>query len=318
MKNLIINTLLATLLMMDGWNVQAQNNNVWKVDTVTDGKGNKTITVYMQKNVAEGNGNIVTRDFDMAAFDEISIALSASVTYAVADKCSCRVTLDENLFECLDIYQKGDCLRVEMVKTLQQSDLKPTKFLIELTAPTLEEISLVGGGDFSFVTPFEAPKLEISTAGAYGVFFEQTSTIQDFKMSLAGAGKLVCEDLYSDRVDLNVAGVGKLVCKNLHSDYADLNVAGAGAIVIKAGAVKSADITVAGSGSVETRCELETMDYTITGTGSGRIYYYGDVKVKGTTMFGKIERIDSESEKNNKEKCCDEKQKKSKNQAVTF
>ena len=307
--------LTALLVIMAVLGAEAQNNKVWKADTVIDGKGNKTITVYMQKSVVEGNGNVVTRDIDVAAFKEISMMLPATVNYRVADDYSCRVTLDENLFEWVDIYQKGDCLRVEMVKTLQQSDLKPTKFLIELTAPMLEEISLVGGGDFNFVTPFEAPKLEISTAGAYGVFFDQTATIQDFKMSLAGAGKLVCEDLHSDRVDLNVAGVGKLVCKNLHSDYADLNVAGAGAIVIKAGAVKSADISVAGTGSVETRCVLETMDYNISGWGN--IYYYGDVKVKGTCMVGKISRIDSENEKTNK-KCCDEKPKKSKNQTVTF
>ena len=307
--------LTALLVVMAVLCAEAQNNKGWKTDTVIDGKGNKIITVYKQNNVAEGNGTIVTRDIDVAAFKEISMILPATVNYKVADNYSCRVTLDENLFECLDIYQKGGCLRVEMVKTLQQSDLKPTKFLIELTAPTLEEISLVGGGDFSFITPFEAPKLEISTAGAYGVFFEQTATIQDFKMSLAGAGKLVCEDLHSDRVDLNVAGVGKLVCKNLHSDYADLNVAGAGGIVIKAGAVKSADISVAGTGLVETLCELETMDYNISGWGN--IHYYGDVKVKGTCMVGKISRIDSENVKTNK-KCCDEKPKKSKNQTVTF
>jgi len=294
---------------------EAQTNKVYKADTVIDGNGNKIITVYSQGTFAEGNGNIITRDFDVTAFDEISIVLPTSVTYAVADKCSCRVTLDENLFECIDIYQKGDGLRVEMVKTLQQSDLKPTKFLIELTAPTLEEISLVGGGDFSFVTPFEAQRLEISTAGAYGVFFDETATIQHFKMSLAGAGKLVCNDLYADRVDLNVAGVGNLVCKNLHADHANLSVAGSGEIIIKAGAVKSADISVAGTGSVETRCELESMDYNISGWGS--IYYYGDVKVKGTNMGGKIGRMDSENLKTNK-KCCDEKPKKSKNQTVTF
>jgi hypothetical protein len=296
--------LTALLVCMAVLGAEAQKNNVYMSDTVIDGNGNKIITVYSQGTFAEGNGNVVSRDFDMAAFDEISIALPASVTYAVADKCSCRVTLDENLFECLDIYQKGDCLRVEMVKTLQQPDLKPTKFLIELTAPTLEEISLVGGGDFSFVTPFEAHKLEISTAGAYGVFFDETATIQDFKMSLAGAGKLVCEDLHSDRVDLSVAGVGKLVCKNLHVDHANLSVAGSGDIVIKAGTVKSADISVAGTGSVETRCELESMDYNISGW--GHIYYYGGVKVKGTCMLGKISRIDSENEKTNK-KCCHEK-----------
>ena len=283
---------------------EAQTNKVYKADTVIDGNGNKIITVYKQGTFAEGNGNVVTRDFDMAAFDEINISLPASVTYAVADKCSCRITLDENLFECVDIYQKGDCLKVEMVKTLQQSDLKPTKFVIELTAPTLEEISLVGGGDFSFVTPFEAPKLEINTAGAYGVFFDETATIDEFEMNLAGAGKLVCKDLHSDHLDWNVAGVGKLLCKNLIADNVDLSVAGSGGIVIEAGTVKSADLSVAGSGYIETRCALESMDYNIAG--SGRIYYYGDVKVKGYLMGGKISRIDSENAKT-KKKSCDEK-----------
>ena len=290
----------ALLVGMAVLGAEAQNNKVYKADTVIDGNGNKIITVYMQGTFAEGNGNVVTRDFDVTTFDEISIVLPASVTCAVADKCSCRVTLDENLFECLDIYQKGDCLRVEMVKTLQQSDLKPTKFLIELTAPMLEEISLVGGGDFSFVTPFEAPKLKINMAGAYGVFFDETATIHSFKMDLAGSGKLVSKDLRADRVNWSVAGSGMIKCKHLIADDANLSVAGSGSINIEAGKVKSADITVAGSGSVETRCELETMDYSIMGT--GRINYYGDVKVKGSTMGGKIKRMDSENAKP-KEKC---------------
>ena len=287
--------LVALLVFAAVLGAEAQKNNVYKADTVIDGKGNKTITVYTQGTFAEGNGNVVTRDIEVSVFDEISIALPASVTYAVADKCSCRVTLDENLFECVDIYQKGDCLKVEMVKTLQQSDLKPTKFVIELTAPTLEEISLVGGGDFSFITPFEAPKLEINTAGAYGVFFDETATIDEFEMNLAGAGKLVCKNLHSDHLDWNVAGVGKLLCKNLIADNVDLSVAGSGGIVIEAGTVKSAELSVAGSGYIETRCALESMDYNIAG--SGRIYYYGDVKVKGYLMGGKIKRIDSENGK---------------------
>lgn len=287
--------IVALLVFAAVLGAEAQKNKVYKADTVIDGKGNKTITVYSQGTFAEGNGNVVTRDIEVSVFDEISIALPASVTYAVADKCSCRVTLDENLFECVDIYQKGDCLKVEMVKTLQQSDLKPTKFVIELTAPTLEEISLVGGGDFSFVTPFEAPKLEINTAGAYGVFFDETATIDEFEMNLAGAGKLVCKNLHSDHLDWNVAGVGKLLCKNLIADNVDLSVAGSGGIVIEAGTVKSADLSVAGSGYIETRCALESMDYNIAG--SGRIYYYGDVKVKGYLMGGKIKRIDSENGK---------------------
>ena len=104
------------------------------------------------------------------------------------------------------------------------------------------------------------------------VYSAQTVTIHDFEMSLAGAGSLVCEDL--------------------HADHVELGVAGSGSIVIEAGTVENADISVAGTDSVETRCELESMDYNISGWGN--IYYYGDVKVKGTCMLGRIKRIDEE------------------------
>ena len=303
MKNLIIYTLLATLLMMDGWNVQAQNNNVWKVDTVTDGKGNKTITVYMQKNVVEGNGNVVTRDIDVAAFKEFSIILPAMVNYKVADNYSCRVTLDENLFEWVDIYLKGDCLRVEMVKTFQQSDVKPTKFLIELTAPTLEEISIMGSGDFNFFTPYEAKELKIKLTGSGDVVFEKTANIHDFDVDVAGSGDLLSKELLADYMDVSIAGSGQMVCEHLQANRLRASVAGSGDVIIKDGMVKKANLSVAGSGSIEARCQMETMDYSVAGTGS--IAYPGDVKAVGTVVGGKIHKI--WGTENNKKKSCDEK-----------
>ena len=40
--------LTALFVIMAVLCAEAQNNKVWKTDTVIDGKGNKTITVYMQ------------------------------------------------------------------------------------------------------------------------------------------------------------------------------------------------------------------------------------------------------------------------------
>ena len=275
--------LTALLVVMAVLCAEAQNNKVWKTDTVIDGKGNKIITVYKQNNVVEGNGNIVTRDIDVAAFKEISMILPATVNYKVADNYSCRVTLDENLFEWVDIYLKGDCLRVEMVKTFQQSDVKPTKFLIELTAPTLEEISIMGGGDFNFVTPYEAKELNIKLTGSGEVVFEKTANIYDF--------------------DVDVAGSGSLLSKELLADHMDISIAGSGDVMIKDGMVKKANLSVAGSGSIEARCQMESMDYSVAGTGS--ISYPGDVKAVGTVVGGKINKI--WGTENNKKKSCDEK-----------
>ena len=270
--------LTALFVIMAVLGAEAQKNNVYTSETV------------------EGNGNIITRDYDVAVYDEISMILPATVNYMVADDYSCRVTIDENLFEYLDIHTKGDELILGYVaEKVQHTNLMPTKFIIEISAPTIEEISLVGSVDFCFVTPYEAQKLKIQTAGSGSVIFKETANIKLFEMQIAGSGKLEC--------------------KNLHADHANLSIAGSGDMFIESGKVKSAKISVAGSGSAETRCELESMDYSIAG--SGTIRYLGAVKVRGTNIGGRIGRIDSENVKTNK-KCCDEKQKKTKNQANTF
>ena len=275
--------LTALFIIMAVLGAEAQTNKAYKADTVIDGNGNKIITVYSRGSFAEGNGNIVTRDIDVAAFKEFSMILPATVNYKVADNYSCRVTLDENLFEWIDIYQIDDCLKVEMVKTFQQADVRPTKFLIELTAPTLEEISVLGSGDFNFVTPFEAKELNIKLTGSGDVVFEKTANIHAF--------------------DTDIAGSGSLLSKELLADHMDISIAGSGDVMIKDGKVKKANLSVAGSGSIEARCQMESMDYSVAGTGS--ISYPGDVKAVGTVVGGKINKI--WGTENNKKKSCDEK-----------
>ena len=301
-------SLIALLVCVAMLGAEAQTNNVYKADTVIDGNGNKIITVYSQGTIVEGNGNIVTRNYDVAVFDEINLVLPATVNYTMADNYSCRVTLDENLFECLDIQVKYDCLNLKHDKRYDNINLKPTEFVIEITAPMIEEIKLVGSGDFVFVTPFEAEKLKVSTAGSGDVVFEKTVKVQDLDVSIAGSGDAVFKETATIHdFAMSIAGSGKLKCKQLIADHAHLSVAGSGDMEIESGMIKSAKVSVAGSGSIETRCRIESMDYSIAGSGS--IYYYGDVKVKGTNWNGRIKRIDGEKEKTDK-KCCDEKQKK--------
>jgi len=284
---------MALLVFMAMLGAEAQTNKVYKADTVIEVNGNKIITVYTQGTFVEGNGNIISRDYDVAAFDEINMILPATVNYREADNYSCRVTLDENLFECLDIQVKHDCLNLKHDKRFDNINLKPTKFVIEITAPTIEEIKLVGSGDLVFVTPLEAEKLKVSTAGSGDVVFEETVKVQDLDMSIAGSGDAIFKGTATIHdFAMSIAGSGKLKCKHLIADHANLSVAGSGDMEIESGMVKSAKVSVAGSGSIETRCQLESMDYSIAGSGS--IYYYGDVKVKGTNWNGRIKRIDSE------------------------
>jgi hypothetical protein len=134
-KNSFLTALLVFIAVLGA---EAQKNNVYKADTVIDGNGNKIITLYSAETVVEGNGNVVTRDFDVTAFDEINLVLPATVNYTVADDYSCRVTLDENLFECYDIRMKGDRFSLKKDNEFNEINVKPTKFVIEISAPVIE------------------------------------------------------------------------------------------------------------------------------------------------------------------------------------
>ena len=312
-KNSFLTALLVCVAMLGA---KAQNKNMYKADTIVDGKGNVIVNVYSAQTVVDGNGNIITRDYDVAAFDEISIILPATVNYTVADDYSCRVTLDENLFEYLAIHTEGDKLSLGYVnEKVQHTNLTPTKFVIEISAPTIEEISMVGSGDFCFVTPYEAHRLKIQTAGSGNVIFNEAANFHRFEMQIAGSGKLICKKLQADHLHLNVAGSGDMHIESGTAKIADISVAGSGDVCIGSGTVKSANISVAGSGTVETRCEMELMNFNIAG--SGTIRYLGDVNVSGSNMGGELRRIDLENKKTEK-KCCDEKRKKTKTQGTTF
>lgn len=220
----------------------------------------------------KGNGNVISRDYNVTAFDEISTVLPATINYTVSDHYSCCVTLDENLFEYLDIYVNDDHLKLSLVKSFKQVNLKPTKFIIEISAPTLEEISLAGSGDFHFLSPLKTDKLEISSAGSGKVVFDKDANFRDFEMSIAGSGDLRFEKLVAEIVELSVAGSGSAIIKN--------------------GTVKTMEASIAGSGSILACCQMERLDYSIAGSGS--ISYYGDIEVNGKVVgTGKLKRIDS-------------------------
>lgn len=251
----------------------------------------------------EGNGHIVTREVEVGAFDEISNLLPARVNYTVSSEYSCRFSVDENLLEFLDIRVDDHKLKMGMVKMEDKTAvtvegvtiridgnicLRPTSFIIEISAPRLEEIGLTGSGDFHFVSPVDFNELKISVAGSADVVFEEAAHIEDFEMQVAGSGGLDCSNLTAGKVKLGVAGSGDMS--------------------IKAGNIKRMKASVAGSGSIESHAELETLDASVAGSGcitakvnnslnysvagSGEVKYYGSPSVSGSTWGGSLKRLD--------------------------
>ena len=142
----------------------------------------------------KGDGNIITRNIDV------------TVNFTIADNYSCTVSVDENLFDYLDIKVKDNELLMGKRKEDKNTSLRATKFVIEVTAPSLKDINLAGSGTFNANSPLEAEKFEANVAGSGDIVFHKTVTAEKVELNVAGSGDLVCNELIADKLDCNVVG----------------------------------------------------------------------------------------------------------------
>jgi hypothetical protein len=241
--------------------------------------GNKTI---------KGDGNIVTQSYDVSAFNEISSSLPATVNFTASGEYSCVVRVDENILEYLEIKVKeGELIMRKPDKTV---NLRATEFVIEVTAPSLEEISLAGSGTFNVLSPMDEKEMEVFVAGSGDINFREAANVKRMEMQIAGSGDLRCVDLTAKEVEIDVAG--------------------SGSVKVESGIIRDMEASIAGSGSITSHAELDTLNIDVAGSGdivakvnyslnysiigSGDIKYYGDPTVKGDKVgSGKVIQIEA-------------------------
>lgn len=230
--------------------------------------GNKTI---------KGNGNIVTQTYDVSAFDEVSLALPATVNFTVSDAYSCVVRVDENLLEYLEIKVNNNELQLRKQKEHKNTNLRATEFVIDVTAPSLEEINLAGSGTFKAHSPLEGERMEANVAGSGDIIFNKTVTVQEIELNVAGSGDLFCNELIADKLECNIAGSGDLKVSKGAVSEVEAGVAGSGDIVLTCN-IENLEADIAGSGDIKARVNGR-LKYSIFG--SGDIGYYGNPVVEG-------------------------------------
>ena len=223
----------------------------------------------------KGDGNVVTRAYDISSFDEVVCALPATVNYTVADAYSCTVRVDSNLLEYIDIKVKDGELSLSQPKPTKNGiylNFNATEFVIDITSPGLNEITLAGSGDINILSPLQVQKLEVTVAGSGNVAFKEDVNIQQLEVSVAGSGDILVDKCLIRKFEADIAGSGDIVA-HAEAQEVEANVMGSG------------DITVNVSGSLE---------YQVIG--SGDIHYYGDAKVNGEVAgSGSLNRIDAPS-----------------------
>ena len=231
-------------------------------------------TININTETVKGDGHIVTREYDINRFDKVVCALPATVKFSVADECTCVVRVDENLLDYVDIkVEDGEMvLSQQKPKGGNNVNFNATEFVIDITAPRVDEITLAGSGDIYILSPLSVEDLEINIAGSGNVVFKEEVDIDHLELSVAGSGDIHVEKGSIHEFEANVAGSGDIVS---HAEAQEM------------------DATVMGSGDI-TANVTGKLEYQIIG--SGDIYYYGGAEVEGKIAgSGSIKGIEKPS-----------------------
>jgi hypothetical protein len=216
----------------------------------TDMRGAILIPVLMLGACSMGHANEEpgrkgSRDFQVGAFDRVSLTGSPNVVVTVGGAPSVRAEGDSAMLEKLDIRVENGILRIGFKKGNWSfgwgKDHGPVT--VHVSTAALRGAEVAGSGDM---------KIDKVEGG-------------DFAGEIAGSGEIQLAGLRARNASFSIAGSGGVTASGT-ADSAQFEIAGSGDVRAGGLQVRTAKISVAGSGNVETRAS-ESASVDIMGSG---------------------------------------------------
>ena len=189
-------------------------------------------------------GPIVSRNYQVAAFDRIEIAGPFDVNVVTGAKGGISASGNQALLDETDVIVEGGVLKImpKKKKGMHWGWSSKGKATFTVNAAALKGASIAGSGMIA------VDKI----AG-------------DFDGDVAGSGDLKLASVAGGKVKLAIAGSGAVQAAG-KADSVDIEIAGSGGVDAKSLAARTASVSIAGSGSVTAQAR-ETANVSIVGSG---------------------------------------------------
>ena len=205
-----------------------------------------------------GSGKLASWDFDYRDFTKIEAGYAFDVDITRADSYLVRITIDDNLYESLDISKQGDTLRIGLKPNYNYMNIT-RKATINL--PDLEKLGLSGasrakvgsGFSSSHAVDFDlsgASNADISSMKAGNTDFELSGAskasgsieMADGRFHLSGASSLELEGSAND-IDIGASGASHVRLSDFSVVDAEVNLSGASDATINASGRLDGDLS---------------------------------------------------------------------------
>jgi len=212
----------------------------------------------------QASGAVVSRTFDVADFDSISIGGSREIIFRQSDNVSVTVEQRESLFDILEVYARGGTLHVYFRGNTGVFNTGTQR--VYVYAPSLEAANISGSARATGWDAISGDSFSLTASGSTNV------TIP----------------IDVNNLEINTSGSSTVTLSG-RADTANISRSGSGSV--NAFDVQIQDATVQSSGS--SRVNVSVSDsLTATSSGSSRVRYQGNPSVTVSTSGSSSVRAD--------------------------
>jgi len=229
-----------------------------------------------------GSNVIETKDFDYSGFTRIEISHAFTAEIVQSDNYQVEVTLNDNLFDYLNISHSGNTLTIKMDP---MSSFLHTTQHVKISLPDLVAVT-ISGASHGTVTGFaNATLLDLNVSGASRLEIDGLKTTGSTYITVSGASRLT-GNLETVDGDFEVSGASTLELAGSGADV-KLDVSGASHATLVTFKIIETSLSVTGASSatvdVSGRLDLEV-------SGASRLIYSGNptlgrVEVSGASTL---------------------------------
>ena len=225
-----------------------------------------------------GSGKLAAWDFDYRDFTKIEAGYAFSIDVVRADSYLVRVTIDDNLYEHLDISKQGDTLYLRLKPNYNYNNVT-RKATISL--PDLEKVGLSGASQADVGSRFSSSHtVDFELSGASRVDIDDMKA-GNTNFGLSGASKASGSiEMANGRFDLSGASSLELAGT---ADDIDVQASGASHVELADFSVVDADINLSGASDATINASGR-LDGNISG--ASRITYLGNPTLGSVSASG--------------------------------
>lgn len=209
------------------------------------------IGVACAKKIRPESGNVVTREYKLASFDEIQINAPVNVKFTQAStNGKTVVTGPSSLVERIALEVRGDKLiiRLEGHGNIYRGSNDEGVDIV-LSSPELKELKMSNASSFSSGA-ISGKNFEVEMTGA-SIFKVNTISASYTEFDISGASNIDVNKLSSTEFDLDVSGASNIDISGMELNKLILDVSGASNIDLNDVVTKTASIEVSGASHVD-------------------------------------------------------------------